>query len=445
IVRQNSEILPTSEDLHKFIRYLSDLERDSQVTITNLPKINLKQGRGSALTEIPVILSGQGTLRAFLRFLNALENHDRLVHVADFNVSPSGSAAPPGEDLVHDYTMNIKLYRYDEKAGSESEEKLIRNEVDLLKDTMVTDIIKERGKPEIERYQLLPGRENRRDVFVDPRPSVSRDPNNIGPDVDDTGEGEVQVVEALKLKLELCSVELEAYRNAEKSKDFLLMAATKRQFLERTSEFETDYGRVKAKNPPFETRLAMDRFTTEVERPYMKMMEDATKTLGLDREEGKVAISKTAAEGMKRDMKGLMDERAWKDAVTKWMNIDQLRRDAGRNVDRGAEPILDEINKMGEHAKFQEMLASKNLSIQGIIRMEQTVTDEDTGVETRELRSGVIVNGRTLFPGKLLDSETRFLRVEEGDRLIFVIQGHEVDHVPPEPELLSMESAILSD
>ena len=173
----------------------------------------------------------------------------------------------------------------------------------------------------------------------------------------------------------------------------------------------------------------------EVKRPYEKLMIDFADLIGGSGTRDGYTLTEGAAAGLRKGLQESVDNRKFREAAEQWGGIDALVRDAGRNVEEGAKPHVEAMRVIGEHARYQAMLAEKKIEVQGLVRMERT--------------SAAIINGRTLFPGKNLDKDTVFLRVEEGskgepDRLIFKIQGHEVDHIQPKPQTLGSEKAILT-
>jgi hypothetical protein len=141
------------------------------------------------------------------------------------------------------------------------------------------------------------------------------------------------------------------------------------------------------------------------------------------------------AEGMRKELQELMDKRMFREAADKWNGVDSFARDSGKSgIEEAAKPHLDAMRAMGEHAQFHVLLVEKKIVVQGVIRMERG--------------SAAILNSKTLFPGKNFDKDTVFVRVAEGakgeaDRLIFKIQGHEVDLVQPRPQLMGADKAVL--
>jgi hypothetical protein len=80
------------------------------------------------------------------------------------------------------------------------------------------------------------------------------------------------------------------------------------------------------------------------------------------------------------------------------------------------------------------MLEEKKFNLQGVMRME-------TG-------SAVIVNGKAVRENRNVDKDVVFVRVVAGkdrsepDRLVFKVQGQEVDWIPPKPEIFTKEKAL---
>jgi hypothetical protein len=299
---------------------------------------------------------------------------------------------------------------------------------------VVKDRVAATGRPtSIERYQLRPGRDNRRDLFVDPRKRTDKDPSKEG---GPRGQEETQL-ELLGQKFQRLQLELESYRNAEKEKDFLRMAAAKKNFLQAKEELEEEIRKVSQRQPEFTIRDIQDRYLSEFKLPYVKLMAQAQDLVaGIDGKPQGVKITGEMAMGMRKDLDALVEARKFQEAADKWNGIDALVRDAivSKTLEDSARPHIDAMRKVGEEAKYQAILHARKIEIQGIVRMEKT--------------SAVIVNGKTLFPGKALDKDVRFLRVEEGgkgegDRIIFSVDGHEVAYVQPKPALLQSERAVL--
>ena len=436
IVLDNSKILPTEDEIHAFARDLSNLEKELGFTMKSVPVYKPEQWpKVASITKIPLKMQFSSSTRAFLKFLNVLENRDRLVSVADFKITPSGEDPRPGQELEHEVSLSFELFRYDPKAGPQGAFPITDARFDsLLGSKEVKDILAAKGKPaSLERYQLLPGRDNRRDLFVDPRRRT--DTTGAGGAEGKRGEEETRI-EALRLKLERLRLDLESYRNAEKEKDFLRMAASKRNFLQAKEELEEEIRTLSQNQPEFTSRDLQERYQSEVRQPYVKLMAEA-QDLGSGSGSGpSIKVTAEMAAGMRKDLEGLVAQRKFQEAAEKWNGIEALVRDAftAKTVEDAARPHIDAMKQVGEHAKFQHILHSKKIEVQGVVRMEKS--------------SAVIVNGRTLFPGKAFDKDVRFVRVEpgqkgEGDRIVFSIDGHEVDYMQPKPTLLQSERAML--
>ena len=437
IVLDNSKILPTEDEIHAFARDVSALEKELGFTMKSVPVYKPEQWpKVASITKIPLKMQISASSRAFLRFLNILENRDRLVSVTDFKINPSPDEPRPGQELEHEVSLSFDLYRYDPKAGPQGAFPISDAKFDtLLGSKEVKDILAAKGKPaSLERYQLLPGRDNRRDPFVDPRRRT--DTTGAGSAEGKRGEEETRI-EALRLKLERLRLDLESYRNAEKEKDFLRMAASKRNFLQARQELEDEIRTISQQQPEFTSRDLQERYQSEVRQPYVRLMAEA-QDLGTEAGPGGVTVKVTAemAAGMRKDLEGLVAQRKFQEASEKWVGIESLVRDAftAKTVEDAARPHIDAMRQVGEHAKFQHILHSKKIDVQGVVRMEKS--------------SAVIINGRTLFPGKAFDKDVRFVRVDPGakgeaDRIVFSIDGHEVEYMQPKPALLQSERALL--
>ncbi len=437
IVSDNAKILPTDADINAFIRDLSTLEKESGISILTLPTYNpLTDKADSSITRFPMKMSIKASTRAFLRFLSQLEGRERLVSVTEFRINPASDDGKTTGEIEHDVTMNFDLYRYDPTKGGAAKTFPIKaeKELQLLESKDVKEIVATKGRPaNLERYQLLAGRDNRRDIFMDPRRRTS--PNKPGADTaDGIRVGEETLLESLLLRVEHCRVELDSFRHAEEKKDILRMAATKQNFAKSKEALEADMRKLAASSPEFKSRDLQDRYLAEVKRPYETLLKEAD-FLPTGPNGAGPKFTEAMAEGVHKDLKDKMDKRMFREAADLWSGVDSLARDSGKNgIEEGARPHLDAMKVMGVHAQFQNMLAEKKIVVQGVLRTERG--------------SAAILNNRILFPGKNLDKDTVFSRVEEGgkgepDRLIFKIQGHEVDLVPAKPQLLGADRAIL--
>lgn len=437
IVSDNAKILPTDADINAFIRDISNLEKESGISILTLPTYNpLVDKADSSITRFPMKMSIKASTRAFLRFLSQLEARERLVSVTEFRINPAAEDAKATGEVEHDITMNFDLYRYDPTKGGAAKSFPIKpeKELQLLESKDVKEIVATKGRPaNLERYQLLAGRDNRRDIFQDPRRRTS--PNKPGAEsADGIRIGEETLLESLLLRVEHCRTDLDSYRNAEASKDILRMAATKQSFGKTKEALEADMRKLASSTPEFKSRDLQDRYIAEVKRPYEQLMKDGADVMPSIGPNNRVQFTEAMAEGVHKDLKEKMEKRQFREAADLWTGVDSLARDSGKNVEEGAKPHLEAMRVMGVHAQFQNMLAEKKIVVQGVLRTERG--------------SAAILNNRILFPGKNLDKDTVFSRVEEGgkgepDRLIFKIQGHEVDLVPAKPQLLGADRAIL--
>jgi hypothetical protein len=433
IVADNSKILPTEDDIYSFIKDLSKMEAEIGFGIRTLPQYTSTTMKAVAsISQIPMKMQLTATTRAFLRFLNQLENRERLVNVTSIQFTPSNEETKPGIEAEHDVNIAFDLYRYDPKAGPPVPFPIkTKDRVDaLLENPDVKKTIAEKGRPaSIEKYQLLAGRDGRRDLFADPRRRIEKGPE--GP----RGEGtaEEAILEGLLVQVKRFELELESFRNAEKAKDFLRMAALRRNLTTARDQLVESVRNLSANSPEFKRRDLLERYRLEVRGPYEDLLRQAAEIVGGGGTDVKVTTEMAA--GMRKDLEDHMAARKFQEADERWKGMEALLREAKPEfIEEGAKPHIAEMKRIGEHAKYQALLYQKKIEVQGIVRMERG--------------SAAIVNGRTLFPNKSLDKETIFLRAEqgrtgEGDRLVFSLQGHEVDFLQPRPQLLTAERATL--
>lgn len=444
IVADNAKILPTEEELNQFIRDLGELEKETGITIRVLPSyVSTKDKRVDAVTRVPMKLQISATSRNFLRFLNMLENRERLVTVTDFRVNPSAESVRgrAGQDLEHEISLSFDVYKFDPAATKDEKEPLVSDaeRMQLLEQKEVKDILEKEGKPAfLERYQLLRAKESRRDLFVDPRRRTGT--GAPGEKAEDLYNVEVIQLEKLRIFYEKSRLELDGFRVAEQSPDFLRRTAAKRAFLAAKDELEAEIKKVSGKTPEFQSRDLQDRYIVEVKRAYESLIADAADLIGPGGGIGPrdFSLTEEMAQGFRKDMQTLMDARKFAEALEKWVNVEALEREAGKRIDEPAKPHMAAIRKMGEHARHQVLFAQRKMDVQGVVRMRKR-GEQGPG----DTVSAVIINGRILFPGKNMDKDLVFRGVGEEGQLLFTLQGHEVDYLQPKPDLLATQRAIL--
>jgi len=449
IVQNNSKILPTAAYLNEFVRDLGNLEKETGITVKTLPKYDEGKSVVPNILKTPMKLTLGASTRNLLRFLNQLENKERLITITDFRIAPSTAEPKPGQENEHDVSVSFEVYRYNPPAAGATEEALVTEaERTLLLDQKeVKDILEREGRPTLlERYDLMRTREDRRDLFLDPRRRLTG--TGEGVTQDDVYTKESTQYAFLELKYRRAKVEAEAYRNVENTTDFLLRAAQKKAFLAAMEALETEIKKVSARTPEFQSRDIQDKYLLTVKRPYEKLKQEMQDLAGEGgpQKEG-IKISEEIARGLRQELQALVDARKFPEAVERWQNIDLAFRDAGKRVEEGAKTHLEAMRKLGEHSRFQKLFAEKKLQITGVARMQKP--PEEGGEGTPEMVSAIIVGGagakesRILGPGKAFDRDVVFRGVEEGGRLLFSYQGHEVDYIPPPPDLLTMQRDVL--
>ncbi len=425
IVEVNSKILPTDADIYTFIRFLGKLEKEHNMTIKALPNFSVPEN-SKAITDIPMQLQLVGTMRGFLRFLNAIESHERLVSVTLFRVSP-GQAKDASTEAIHDFSVGFKVHRYDAKAGGKLATIPAEEEAAIKSMASVKEFIREKAKPKVlEPYQLMPGRDGRRDPFMDPRrvidTSSTVSESTVYPE-------QKRKLEALKVNLDTADVELRAFELAKEKDDFLLMAAQKKKYQEAKELLDVNLREVTKKVPAFTFKDLQDDFMRNVDEKYRAMSAKADQ-LQVGGQTGGGGIGAAEARRLLGELREMADNRLFDAAVDKGNQIAAYVAESPR-VDDAAKPHLAEIKRIAEHARFQQQFERKGIVVKGIVRTPHT--------------SAVILGERTLLPNKSLDAETVFLRAEEGGRLVFRMKDHEVDYIVEPPKIISSEWASLED
>ncbi|MGH7162796.1 MAG: type 4a pilus biogenesis protein PilO, partial [Planctomycetota bacterium] len=114
--------LPEETEIETFWEVLERFAVESGVQISKITQTNTRSGavkRGaasSAIESVEQVLKLRGSADEFLRFMNLVENYDRIINVGEFSIS-SGKADEDGK-IRHSIQMTLKTFTYSKKIAN---------------------------------------------------------------------------------------------------------------------------------------------------------------------------------------------------------------------------------------------------------------------------------------------------------------------------------------
>jgi len=396
--------LPAESEIENFWEVIERFSTESGVRISEIAPNNarvVRRRRGqraSTIQSMPQILSLRGTVDEFLRFINLVENYDRIINVVEYSL---GRGEVPDEDgkVRHSIKLALTTFTYSRK---------IANTI-----VSIPNYEKKRESPEVkqclsrikiqakETYTLHTSM-GRRDPFISarklPLQGPRLDPGQNRPYQEGVLDNLVALLESLQHGLEF-QVELQ------KRNDLWRLQA---QVKENRNRFGQLSENLEQARKEITIRELQDRLQKEVGDPFeaiskrMDTLLESNPPLPLQRVQE--ARDKIAA---------LFDER-------KWVDVDKAVRDfldlsrKGEHVAPEAREKVVEILEFQRSAKVIREFEKRRIQISAICYSPTAV-------------SVAVINGKLISEGDALDPEGRIVVVEVGENyIIFETEGVEI-------------------
>lgn len=397
--------LPEEEEIETFWEVLERFAQDAGVRISEIAPSSIqrsgrdKKGAESTISTVPQVLSLRGTIDEFLRFINMVENYERIINVSEYSVS-AGEA--PDEDGKHRHGIRLALttFTYSRKIAStivsipKYEEKKEHAEVKKWLS---------RIKVQEKETYTLPLSIQRRDPFV----SVRRRPDSPGGEVEGAPDPEYQgglidnIVELVQTLQQGLTFEEELQRRG----DLWRLTAQRKENRETYAALSEN---ITTANKEVTIPELRERFKRDVTVPWtaiQKRMEDmrnANPRLGLSQvQEWRDRISK------------LYDERKWADVESEARGFRDSSKN-GQHVDDEAKDLVQIIFEMQRSAKVIDGFDKRKIEITGILYSPRG-------------SSVAVVNAKQMTVGEALDADGTVVVVEIGENyVIFETEGVEI-------------------
>jgi len=397
--------LPEEEEIETFWEVLERFAAEAGVRISEIAPSGLsrnaraRRGEQTTIITVPQVLSLKGSIDEFLRFINMLENYERIINVVEYTVA-SGDMVDDDGKVRHSIKLALNTFTYSKKIAStivsipKYEEKREHAEV---KKWLGRIKIQEK-----ETYTLQPAL-SRRDPFV----SVRRRPSSGGPELSAGPDPKVQegtidnLVELIRTLQNGLAFQEELARRG----DLWRLTAQRN---ENRSYFDELQEQIPLAKKDVTIPELQDRLKKDVLVPWtaiQKRMDELVKSNPrLNREQVQEWHDKVSK---------LWDEKRWAEVDSEVRSF----RDAAKNgehVEDDAKDLVQRILDLQRSAKVIEAFEKRKIVI-------STILYSPGGF------SVAVINGKQMTVGDALDAEAQVIVVEIGENyVIFETEGVEI-------------------
>lgn len=397
--------LPEEEEIETFWEVLERFAQESGVRISEIAPSSIqrsgrdKKGAESTISTVPQVLSLRGSIDEFLRFINMVENYERIINVSEYSVN-AGEAPDEDGKQRHGIRLALTTFTYSKKIAStivsipKYEEKKEHAEVKKALS---------RIKVQEKETYTLPLSIQRRDPFV----SVRRRPDSSTGPVEGAPDPEYQrglidnIVELVQSLQQGLSFEEELQRRG----DLWRLTAQRK---ENREAYAACAENIATANKDITIPELRDLFKKDVTVPWaaiQKRMEDMRNSnprLGLQQvQDWKERISK------------LWDEKKWAEVESESRGFRDATKN-GQHVEDDAKDLVQIIFELQRSAKVIDGFDKRKIEITGILYSPRG-------------SSVAVVNGKQMTVGEALDADGQVVVVEIGeDYVIFETEGVEI-------------------
>jgi len=398
--------LPEAEEIENFWEVLERYAEESGVQISEIAPSgqrggnrNRKGQKASTIAQVPQVMSLRGSVDEFLRFINMIENHDRIINVVEYTIS-SGDAADDDGTVRHAIRLGLNTFTYSKKIAStivsisKYEEKREHPEV---KKWLSRIKIQEK-----ETYTLQPSL-HRRDPFV----SIRKAPQKQGQVTADEPNRAVQegtidnLVELVHTLVEGLNYEEELQKRG----DLWRLQAQRREnrLVYRELNQEIPLARNDISIPELQERLKL-----EVIAPWtdiQKRMDELDK--------GNPALTRVQVQEWYDKITKFFDERKWEDVENEVRAFKDASKQ-GQHVAAEARDLVVKIEDLRRRARVIQGFEKRNIKISTILYSPHG-------------QSVAVINSKQMVDGDSLDTEGLIIVLEIGENyVIFETEGVEI-------------------
>jgi Tfp pilus assembly protein PilO len=404
VAEREVAFLPEAEEIEDFWEVLETYARESGVRISEIAPSNGgsrgKRGPDGPIASVPQVMSLRGTVDEFLRFINLLENYERIINVVEYSLK-SGDVPDADGKVRHAYRLALTTFTYSRRIA----------------DTIVVipKYEEKRAEPEVKKWlsrikiqeketYTLNNAVGRRDPFVSIRKerAPTLEPTNAG-DLNHQMalvDNLVQLVEALRQGLE--------FEEQLRQKGDLWRLQAQRK--ENRESYAVLAQAIKDLTPQITLPEPQGRFKKEVLEPWEKIQERFEHLADTDPPMTAEQVSQIL-----KKVQLLFDERKW---IKVQDEVRQFLQDSrkGEHVVAEAEPLVRELQDLLNRARVIQEFEKKKIEITAILYSEQRPQD-----------SVAVINGKQMGEGDALDPAGTIIVLSIGPNfVIFLTEDVEI-------------------
>lgn len=404
IADKETAILPEETEIEDFWEVLERFADESGVQIYKISNTaqrqGVRKGASSAIEAVEQVLSIRANTEEFLRFINLIENYDRIINVVEFQLS--AGQADGDAKIRHALKLALRTFTYSKKIANtivSIQEYDKKKESPEVKKWLSTIKIEEK-----ETYALRTSLD-RRDPFIDVRKkrevSTDTEPNEV-----DRGNQEA-MLQTLAEMVRTLREGLDNEDHLRKISDLWrlshLMKENRDLFLQLSQMIEETQRKSYITIPEL-----VDRFKNEVLAPFQAIRERLGRI-----EEEKPPLSVEQVELVWKKVSEAFDGRDWKRLAEEMRAWKEMSRD-GQHVVEEARELSAQIADLQHKAEVIQEFEKRKVDL-------STILYNPAGPRL------VIVNGKQLGEGDALDAEGRVIVSEIGENYaIFTTEGVEI-------------------
>jgi len=392
--------LPSEEDIESFWEVLERFADEAGIRISEISPSNMgRRGKGT-IQSVPQMLTVRGTIDEFLRFINLVENYERIINVTEYNINAGKEADEDGK-VRHGIKLALTTFTYSKR---------IANTI-----VSIPQYEKKRQQPAVKRWlskikiqekesYTLRTSLGRRDPFVSARRKIEE----LGdPETGADRERAEARLESLAESVRTLAADIDIEDTLRERKDIFRLAQQVKENREKMGELARRIDRMRQDKLIRDAILA-ERFRAEVIVPFDRIK---ARIELIETEQAPMPLNEVKARYGSIAKK--FDEQKW-DAVRKGVRTFlDLTRDGDHVVDE-ARPLVEKIIDLLRRSNVIREFEKKKIVITAIIYSERGM-------------SLAIINAKTKSEGDALDADGRVVIAEVGeDYVIFETEGVEI-------------------
>jgi Tfp pilus assembly protein PilO len=394
--------LPEASEIENFWNVLWRYAEESGVKISEITpnRINTRSKNKSSIQSMPQVMSLRGTIDEFLRFINSLENYDRIINVVEYSLK-SGESPDTDGQVRHTIKLALTTFTYSKKIASTI--------------VSIPQYEKKREHPEVKKW-LSRIKIQERETYTlrssvgrrDPFKSVRRAPltdTQAGDDPEKNRPYQEAKLDACVDLLEILRDGLEFQEELQKRGDLWRLQAQIKENRETFSELSSllEEARKEIVLPDLQERLE-----SEVAEPFEEIKKRMDKLL-----EQNPPLSLEKVQEAHDRILDHFEEREWEkveEGVRDFMDASRK----GEHVVEEARELVLKIIDMQRSAKVIRAFEKRKIEISTILY-------------AAEGNSVAVINGKQMMEGDALDAGGQVIVIEIGENyVIFETEGVEI-------------------